>query len=273
MLRTHVSPVLALAACVLLGSAGTAHAHTTSGGTSAPERPQIEAVQCDATDATRCAEGDVLRVDGEFLDSTESVVFLGARGRGDNRKARPSDASPHEVVVRVPAAAESGPVRVKSRLAGVSPKSPAIEVDATPAGVPADAAFPVDGTYDFGTAVNGFGGGRNHKGQDILAKCGTPVLAAQAGRVSWVRSEGAAGNYAVISAADGASHVYMHLLKPATIAEGARVTAGQQIGQVGQTGRASACHLHFELWTAPGWYRGGEPVDPLPTLESWVNAG
>jgi murein DD-endopeptidase MepM/ murein hydrolase activator NlpD len=132
--------------------------------------------------------------------------------------------------------------------------------------------FPVDGDYDFGTATKGFGGGRNHKGQDVLAKCGTPVLAAESGRVSWVRSEGAAGNYAVVTAADGMSQVYMHLLKPATVVEGSRVTAGQQIGQVGRTGRATACHLHFELWTSPGWSRGGTAIDPLPTLESLANA-
>jgi murein DD-endopeptidase MepM/ murein hydrolase activator NlpD len=38
---------------------------------------------------------------------------------------------------------------------------------------------------------------------------------------------------------------------------------------VGETGRASGCHLHFELWTAPGWYKGGRAVDPLPTLRRW----
>jgi murein DD-endopeptidase MepM/ murein hydrolase activator NlpD len=64
----------------------------------------------------------------------------------------------------------------------------------------------------------------------------------------------------------------MHLLKPATVVEGARVAAGQQIGQVDQTGRATACHLHFELWTSPGWYRGGTAIDPLPTLESLAHA-
>jgi murein DD-endopeptidase MepM/ murein hydrolase activator NlpD len=41
------------------------------------------------------------------------------------------------------------------------------------------------------------------------------------------------------------------------------------IGYVGDTGDASECHLHFELWDAPGWYEGGRPVDPLALLKRW----
>jgi len=37
----------------------------------------------------------------------------------------------------------------------------------------------------------------------------------------------------------------------------------------GETGDASACHLHFEMWAAPGWYEGGSPIDPLSYLEKW----
>ena len=48
---------------------------------------------------------------------------------------------------------------------------------------------------------------------------------------------------------------------------GEPVRTGQPIGIVGDTGDATACHLHFEIWTAPGWYEGGSPIDPLPYLE------
>jgi murein DD-endopeptidase MepM/ murein hydrolase activator NlpD len=61
----------------------------------------------------------------------------------------------------------------------------------------------------------------------------------------------------------------MHLQAPALAARGDRVMTGQQIGNVGDTGRASGCHLHFELWTGPGWYEGGSPIDPLPFLQAW----
>lgn len=276
MLRTRTSRLLAAVGCALLSFAATASAHSTTGGTSVPQRPEIEGLQCGTGDEQTCPEGELLRVEGEFLELTSKVVFLGARGRLDDRKAKPSEASAHEVVVRVPAAAASGPIRVRSRAAGASRPGPTIEVDASQPADPVEAdggVFPVDGASDFGTAVNGFGGGRNHKGQDILAECGTPVLAARAGKVDWVRWQDAAGNYAVITASDSTSQAYMHLLSRASVRPGQRVTAGQQIGEVGQTGRASACHLHFELWTAPGWYEGGEPIDPLPSLKQWESAG
>jgi murein DD-endopeptidase MepM/ murein hydrolase activator NlpD len=78
-----------------------------------------------------------------------------------------------------------------------------------------------------------------------------------------------AGNYVVVEAADGTAQAYMHLQQPALVQRGDVVQAGQPIGLVGDTGRATGCHLHFELWTAPGWYAGGAAFDPLPRLELW----
>ena len=132
-----------------------------------------------------------------------------------------------------------------------------------------ESAFPARGRHDFGTAVNGFGGGRGHDGQDIFADCGTPVVAARAGSVVEADTGGAEGHYVVIKAADGRQQAYLHLLHPRSARRGERVGAGERIGSVGQTGNAEGCHLHFELWTAPGRFTGGRAVNPRPALERW----
>ena len=64
--------------------------------------------------------------------------------------------------------------------------------------------------YRFGSGVAGFGGGRGHQGNDVFAKCGTPLVAAQGGRVEYAGYHGRAGNYLVIDTPDG-DHAYMHL--------------------------------------------------------------
>ena len=85
---------------------------------------------------------------------------------------------------------------------------------------------------------------------------------------------GAAGNYVVI---DGKGQrpdaVYMHLMRRAEVGKGERVAAGETVGRVGDTGNTSACHLHFELWSDPGYYEGGKPIDPEPFLRRWDRAG
>lgn len=133
-----------------------------------------------------------------------------------------------------------------------------------------DHFFPIRGRHDLGQGkVNGFGGGRGHQGVDMFAKCGTPLAAARGGEVIMSAYQSRAGNYLVIQRADGQSYAYMHMKRRSSLKSGDKVVTGQPIGQVGQTGRADGCHLHFELWTAPGWYKGGHPVDPLPLLRLW----
>lgn len=133
-----------------------------------------------------------------------------------------------------------------------------------------DYLFPIRGRHDLGqSATNGFGGGRAHQGQDMFARCGTPLASVTSGRVRFAGSQWRAGNYVVIDGADGRSYVYMHMRDAPIVRTGQRVFTGQQVGVVGETGRASGCHLHFELWSSPGWYEGGTPSDPLPLLMRW----
>jgi murein DD-endopeptidase MepM/ murein hydrolase activator NlpD len=136
-----------------------------------------------------------------------------------------------------------------------------------------DHIFPVRGKHDFGGAGAGFGSGRSghsHQGHDVFAACGAPMRAARGGRVQFKQYHAAAGNYVVIDGAGtDVDYVYMHLAEPTPFEPGDRVYTGQRIGAVGETGNARGCHLHFELWRGPGWYDGGRPFDPLPSLQAW----
>jgi murein DD-endopeptidase MepM/ murein hydrolase activator NlpD len=118
-----------------------------------------------------------------------------------------------------------------------------------------------------------FGAGRvghTHQGQDTFAKCGTRLVAARGGRVKYSGYERNAGYYIVIDGSmTGIDYAYMHLAEHSPFRTGDRVYTGQRIGSVGDTGDAVGCHLHFELWSAPGWYSGGHPFDPLPSLRAW----
>jgi murein DD-endopeptidase MepM/ murein hydrolase activator NlpD len=134
--------------------------------------------------------------------------------------------------------------------------------------------FPILGPHVFGTGAAAFGGGRGHQGQDVFAACGTPLVAAHAGTVKFSDYQGRAGNYLVIDNDDVATdYGYMHLREKALVAEGEHVSTGQLVGYVGDSGDADGCHLHFEIWTAPGWYAGGHPTDPLPSLKAWDRRG
>jgi murein DD-endopeptidase MepM/ murein hydrolase activator NlpD len=136
-----------------------------------------------------------------------------------------------------------------------------------------DHKFPVRGAHTYGDGAAAFGAGRDghvHQGQDVFAKCGTPLVAARGGVVKLNRFEGRAGNYLVIDGeGTDIDYVYMHLQAPSPLPKGAAVFTGQPIGNVGDTGDANGCHLHFEMWSAPGWYTGGQPFDPLPLLKAW----
>jgi murein DD-endopeptidase MepM/ murein hydrolase activator NlpD len=160
-------------------------------------------------------------------------------------------------------AAADGNYAFRVTVAGMAPASAPFEFFSD--------RFPILGASKFGTGAAAFGGGRGHQGQDTFAACGTPLVAAHGGKVKYAGYHSAAGNYVVIdNAGVGTDYVYMHLRDVALVKTGERVLTGQPIGYVGQTGRASGCHLHFEIWTAPGWYSGGAPIDPLPTLRGWL---
>lgn len=100
-----------------------------------------------------------------------------------------------------------------------------------------------------------------HSGIDIGASVGTPVQAAASGRVTRVAWIGGYGYTVEIDHGGGCTTFYAHLSR-VLVRGGEEVERGQPIGSVGETGRVTGPHLHFELRL------DGEPTDPLPLLGS-----
>ncbi len=140
-----------------------------------------------------------------------------------------------------------------------------------------DHVFPVRGPFSFGGKDSRFGAGRTghtHQGQDMSAALGTPVVAPWPSTVEAVKYQAGGAGYYVVLDGDGEDrdYVFMHLRKGSTlVVKGQAVAKGQPIAEVGSTGSSSGPHLHFEIWTGGGWYTGGDPVDPLPFLQAWLN--
>lgn len=132
-------------------------------------------------------------------------------------------------------------------------------------------SFPIQGRWSRGSSSTTFGARSGaHQGIDLLSACGTPVVAASSGTVKANTTQSAAGNYVVIGdTPSGEEQVYMHLQAASPLKVGDRIDAGTPVGSIGNTGNATACLLHFEIWSAPGWYTGGAPRDPQADLAAW----
>jgi peptidoglycan DL-endopeptidase CwlO len=112
-----------------------------------------------------------------------------------------------------------------------------------------------------GPVVSPFGmrWGRLHAGVDIAVPAGTPIRAADSGRVVLLGWTGGYGNYTCISHGGSLSTCYAHQSRYAT-SMGASVGKGQVIGYIGCTGHCFGDHLHFETRV------NGSPVDPMGYL-------
>jgi hypothetical protein len=142
--------------------------------------------------------------------------------------------------------------------------------------------FPLIGDYPYGM---NFGDARvqgSHQGIDIEnVPWRTPVIAAEAGKVKWWTTSARAGCMLYLYGKSGTTYLYIHLNNDLTeasedkggcklgvsfaVEDGAKVTAGQQIGYVGDSGDAEGNHhLHFEVHP-----KDGAAVNPFP----YLNAG
>jgi hypothetical protein len=141
--------------------------------------------------------------------------------------------------------------------------------------------FPLIGNYAYGmnygdSRVNG-----SHAGIDIeRVPWRTPVVAAEAGKIKWWTTSARAGCMLYLYGKSGTTYLYIHLNNDLTeksedrggckhgvsfaVADGAKVTAGEQIAYVGDSGDAEGNHhLHFEVH--PG---DGASVNPYPYLNA-----
>jgi murein DD-endopeptidase MepM/ murein hydrolase activator NlpD len=112
-----------------------------------------------------------------------------------------------------------------------------------------------------GTVSSGFGQrwGRLHAGVDIPVPVGTPVRAAQSGRVIIAGPTGGYGLYVCIAHAGSLSTCYAHN-SSIGVSQGQGVKQGQVIAQSGNTGNSTGPHVHFETRV------NGSPVDPMGYL-------
>lgn len=100
-----------------------------------------------------------------------------------------------------------------------------------------------------------------HQGLDLACAAGTAVRAVQDGVVTAAAYSPSYGNHLRILHPDGCETRYAHL-QYLYVRPGEVVQAGQTLGTVGQTGRATGAHLHLELW------QQGAACDPAALLET-----
>ena len=148
--------------------------------------------------------------------------------------------------------AEQAKVLAALRATSTSGSSPAGPIQQGSGGM----IWPVSGPL-----VSPFGmrWGRLHAGVDIAVPTGTPIRAAQSGRVVLLGWTGGYGNYTCIQHTGGLSTCYAHQSRYAT-SNGASVSKGSVIGYVGCTGHCFGDHLHFETRI------NGSPVNPAGYL-------
>ena len=103
-------------------------------------------------------------------------------------------------------------------------------------------------------------GNAGHRGTDIPAPEGTPILAAHSGTVLVSGWNDSYGNQVLLDNGAGLSTRYAHMTQTAVTA-GEAVTAGQVIGYVGSTGDSTGFHLHFEVM------QGGVRVNPIGFID------
>ncbi|MDR3248933.1 MAG: M23 family metallopeptidase [Treponema sp.] len=101
---------------------------------------------------------------------------------------------------------------------------------------------------------------RFHSAIDLAAPQGTPVNASMDGRISRVAVNSVYGNYIIITHQGGYQTLYAHL-SVVSVKQGALVSQGSKIGEVGSTGYSTGPHLHFSV------FKNNKVINPLEVLK------
>ncbi len=104
-----------------------------------------------------------------------------------------------------------------------------------------------------------WGDGRNHKAIDFAGNIGSPLFASKGGTVSFAGWDGNYGYAVVIDHGNGYQTRYAHA-NALCVRKGETVKQGQQVATLGNTGRSTGPHLHFEI------LKNGKQVNPAPYI-------
>ena len=171
---------------------------------------------------------------------------------------------PSEPPVQLAAAAGPEGARVAALMAGLERASlMKIAADKLPLARPVRVAHRF--TSGFGVRRDPKNGrARMHKGADFAGPRGTPIHATGDGVVVFAGWQSGYGRVIKIRHAFGFETVYAHLNK-IRVKKGQRVAQGDRIGDMGNTGRSTGVHLHYEVRV------GGKPVNPIKYIEAARN--
>ena len=124
-------------------------------------------------------------------------------------------------------------------------------------------AHPLNETFQY---TSGFGPrwGTMHYGTDMAAKHGSAILATADGVINFAGWEKGYGKLIKIKHDFGYETRYAHLSK-INVSVGQRISQGDRIGKMGNTGRSTGTHLHYEI------RRNGKPINPMKYIRARQN--
>jgi murein DD-endopeptidase MepM/ murein hydrolase activator NlpD len=260
-LLVHAAPVAA---------DGVTALRTTVGDWFGPAAAPVATTPTPVAAAVALPEPSVVRAD-TLVKAADMQAAAAAKAADDARVAEQARAAEQAKAAdeakkaqdaanarKAPAAAPAAPKPVAKAPAKTAPKPAAAAAPAAANAVGAHAAEVVAGRLS-----SGFGqrGGEFHQGQDIAAPIGTPIHAPLAGTVIDAGPASGFGLWVRIRHADGTITTYGHVNK-FFVKVGQKVAAGEVIAEVGNRGRSTGPHLHFEVTTP-----AGRKINPLP----WLN--